>query len=126
LKKPNSPKERNLLKGALRRVFGRSELRNKVLDRHNIDYIDPTRPRVTRWSFCGECGVVEPRYKMQIDHILPVIRLDETLEDLSWTELIEERLWCDESNLMPICLPCHKQKSKIENKLRREYKKGKK
>ena len=126
MKKPTNPKERNLLKGAIRRVFSRSELRNKVLARHDIKHSDPARPRVTKWSFCGECGVVTPRYLMQVDHIKPVIKLGEVLEDLSWTELIENRMWCDEVNLMPVCKDCHKAKTKAENKERRRIKREQK
>jgi 5-methylcytosine-specific restriction endonuclease McrA len=115
---PKNPKERNLLKGAMRRVFSRSDLRRKALEKHDIDYQDPERPRVTKWSFCGECGVIEPRYKMEVDHVSPVIKLDEALEDLTWDQLVD-RLWCDEANLKPICKECHKRKSKAENKERR-------
>ena len=74
-------KERGLLKGAMRRVFSRSELRQQALAKHDIKHTDENRPRVTKWSFCGECGVIEPRYLMQVDHLLPVIALNETLED---------------------------------------------
>lgn len=116
-------KERNLLKGAIRRVFSRSELRNYALSKHDVDFQDPNRPRVTKWSFCGECGVITPRYLMQVDHIIPVIGLTETLEDLSWDELIEQRIWCEVSNLSPKCTDCHKLKSKLENKERRAFRK---
>ena len=127
MNKPPSAKERGLLKGAIRRVFSRSELRNKALAKHDIKHQDPLRPRVTKWSFCGECGVIEPKYLMQVDHTIPVIRVGETLEDLSWTEFIEERIWCDIDNLVPLCQTCHKQKSKLENQVRRALKKeGKK
>jgi 5-methylcytosine-specific restriction endonuclease McrA len=117
MKKPDNPKERNLLKGAMRRLFGRSELRNKVLNRHNIEYFDLNRPRVTKWSFCGNCGALEPRYKMEVDHIEPLIPVDKSLEQMSWDEVVD-RLWCDEKNLMPICKDCHKIKTTNERKQR--------
>ncbi len=122
LKKLNA-KERGLLKGAIRRVFSRSELRREALAKHDIDFIDATRPRVTKWSFCGECGVITPRYLMQVDHVVPIIATTETLEDLSWDELIEARVWCDINNLVPLCKECHKYKTKIENKERNAFKK---
>lgn len=124
MKKPVNPKERNLLKGAIRRVFSRSDLRNQALSKHDIVHVDPLRPRVTKWSFCGECGVITPKYVMQVDHTIPVIATTETLNDLTWDQLIEERVWCDLDNLMPLCPDCHKAKSKIENKERREIKKA--
>lgn len=120
---PKNPKERNLLKGAVRRIFSRSELRNKALAKHDIKHYDENRPRVTKWSFCGECGLIEPKYKMQVDHVSPVIELTETLEDLTWDALVD-RIWCNEENLRPLCQECHKFKSKEENKKRREYKKA--
>jgi 5-methylcytosine-specific restriction endonuclease McrA len=124
LKKPTNPKERNLLKSAVRRVFSRSDLRREALERNAIEHTDPERPRVTKWSWCSDCGTITPRYLMQVDHITPVIGVTEKLEDLSWTELIEDRIWCDANNLQILCLPCHKAKSKQENAERRQYKKG--
>ena len=62
---------------------------------------------------------------MQVDHEVPVIRPGEVLEGLTWDEVVN-RLWCDESNLRAICLPCHKLKSKAENTERRKLKKEKK
>lgn len=118
-----SPKERGLLKGALRRIFSRSDLRRQALDKHNITFQDPNRPRVTKWSFCGECGCIEPRYLMEVDHISPVIKVSETLDSLTIDQLIA-RLWCSIDNLSPICKPCHKAKSKVENKERRAFKRG--
>ncbi len=122
MKNPSSPKERNLLKGALRRVFSRSDLRREALDKHNIVYHDPNRPRVTKWSFCGECGCIEPRYLMEVDHVIPIIALHETLDDLSWDTVVD-RLWCDLSNLVPKCSSCHRRKTQEENKERRRLKK---
>lgn len=124
LKTPKNPKERGLLKGAFRRVFSRSELRLAALNKHNIQHFDADRPRVTKWSWCGECGILEPRYKMEVDHISPVIKVTESLDDLTWDQLAE-RIWCDINNLMPVCKDCHKAKTKTENKLRRTLTKGK-
>lgn len=127
MKRPTSPKERNLLKGAIRRVFSRSELREEALQRSIIPgYLDPKRLRVTKWSMCPDCSTPTPAYLMQVDHISPIIRINESLEDLTWTELIENRVWCSLSNLKAICKSCHKIKTKAENKKRRELKKAKK
>ncbi len=115
-------KERGLLKGAIRRVFSRSELRKKVLETVRVEHSDPTRARVKRWGFCPECKKIIPLYLFQVDHIIPVIHIGETLEDLSWDTLVD-RIWCVESNLQPLCLTCHKQKSKLEGVQRRKAKK---
>lgn len=116
-------KERNLVKGALRRVFSRSDLRRQVIDRSIArDYTDTTRPRVKTWCLCILCAQLIPKSYMVCDHVLPIIAIRETLSDLSWDELID-RLWCSEQNLMAICESCHKVKTLAENKLRRKYKK---
>lgn len=125
MKKPDNAKERNLLKGAIRRVFSRSELRRKVLDASVINsYSDPTRPRVTKWCKCSGCGKMEPKYLMQVDHTEPLIPVNKSLEEMSWDEVINNT-WCAEANLKPICKPCHKLKTKAENKERRRLKREK-
>lgn len=122
MKKPANAKERGLVKGALRRVFSRSELRKQALASNDVTHSDPTRPRVTKWSYCSTCGTIEPRYLMQIDHEQPLVPIDKSLEDMSWDEVVE-RTWCDLDNLKPVCKPCHKEKTKVENKERRRLKK---
>ena len=125
MKKPSNPKERNLVKGAMRRVFSRSDLRREALEKTRIKYADAERPRVTKWSYCTICGIIEPTYLMDVDHNLPLVPLDMSLEEMSWDAVVE-RLWCDISNLNPVCKDCHKAKSKAENKERRLYKKDRK
>ena len=122
LKKPDNPKERNLVKGALRRVFSRSELRRRVVAKSQIQHTDPTRPRVTKWSVCSECKGKVPTYQIEVDHVEPIIAVTETLEALTWDAVVD-RIWCNEENLRAICQPCHRLKTKAENKARREYKK---
>lgn len=125
MKNPKDNKERNLIKSALRRVFSRSNLRREALERQSVEYTDPKRPRVTKWGWCAECGEFTPNYLLEVDHVNPVIKLDETLEDLNWDELVD-RIWCDIGNLRAVDKTCHKIKSKQENKERREFKKGNK
>lgn len=119
MRKPENPKERNLVKGAIRRVFSRSELRREVLAAAIMDLPkDPNRPRVTKWALCSICRKIEAAYMMEVDHIHPVVPLDKSLEELSWDILIE-RLWCNPMDLQVVCKECHKAKSKAENKERR-------
>lgn len=115
-------KEQGLLKGAFRRVFSRSDLRKEVLDFHSVEYHDPKRPRVKRWSWCNECGEVVPSYTLAVDHIQPVVPLTSSLENMSADDLLNA-VWCARVNLQGLCQDCHKQKSKAEMKLRRENKK---
>lgn len=120
-----SAKERGLIKGAIRRVFSRSDLRRKVVDASVVQFTDPSRPRVKKWSVCPLCELFTPKYLMEVDHKNPIIGVDTTLEDMSWDTVID-RVWCEENNLMAICKSCHKEKTKMENKARRAHKKGKK
>lgn len=126
MKKPDNPKERNLIKGAIRRVFSRSELRRRALDKALVkDYHDPNRKRVTRWGRCATCNKLEPLYLLEIDHKEPLVPVDSSLEEMTWDEVID-RQWCDERLLQAVCKPCHHEKSKAENKERRANKKAKK
>lgn len=118
-------RERALIKGALRRVFSRSELRQKVLDTADIVHTDLTRPRVKKWSKCPVCLNPIPKYLMAVDHILPLIPTDTTFEEMSIDTVID-RLWCEENNLQPICPDCHDAKTKKEREERKLHKKGKK
>lgn len=117
-------KEKGLLKGAIRRVFSRSELRKRALDKAIVkEFSDPSRKRVTRWGKCTSCNKMEPAYLLEIDHEEPVVPIDSSFEDMSIDELVN-RIWCDERLLNPMCKSCHKLKSKEENKNRRLRKKA--
>lgn len=119
---PPTKKERGLIKGALRRVFSRSEARMAALADAAISHADPARPRVTRWGRCRKCSSPTALYQIQIDHNIPVVPITSTLEQMSWDELVS-RMWCEPENLVPLCKPCHLVKSKAEVKERRRYKK---
>lgn len=118
-----SPQERGLIKGAIRRVFGRSALRQQAIEKTRIQYVDPTRKRVTKWSQCPMCEQPVPSYLLEVDHILPVIPLDSSLEEMAWDVLIDN-LWCVTDNLRAICKSCHLTKTKEEDKIRRVNKKA--
>jgi len=118
-------KERGLIKGALRRVFSRSELRRMAIDDSRVEHQDPERPRVKKWSKCPECKQFIPTYQMEVDHRVPVIPTDRSLEEMTWNELVE-RIFCDVTNLTALCKPCHNRKSKQEQKLRAQARKEKK
>lgn len=116
-------KERGLIKGGIRRVFSRSELRRSIIDASRTpNYSDGTRPRVTKWSLCKICDQYTPTYLMEVDHSEPIVPLDRTLEDMSWDEVVN-RVWCDPSNLKAMCKPCHKIKTGLERKQRALLKK---
>lgn len=115
-------KDMQLLKGAIRRVFSRSDLRKKIVDLVEIEHVDLKRPRVKKWAWCAICGEVVPKYTLQVDHIEPLQPIGVYLEEMTTDELVQ-RAWCVESNLQAICKPCHSIKSKLENSERRRIKK---
>lgn len=123
MKNPKNSKERNLIKGALRRCFSRSELRKEALESATIPHTDPNRPRVTKWGVCQECGEIVPRYLMEVDHHDPVVPLDTAFEDITTWDEVVDRMWCHIKNLRPLCEGCHDRKSKAENQTRRAIKK---
>lgn len=118
-------KERGLIKGALRRVFSRSELRKAAIDASRIDYTDAARPRVTKWSRCPVCSRPTPTYLMECDHKIPVVKIDQASADMTADQLVDA-IWCKSENLLAICKDCHKAKSKSEAAERRKLAKAKK
>lgn len=116
-------KERNLLKGAIRRVFARSEIRRAVIAISVVNITFENRPRVKRWSLCPSCTKYIPTYQMVVDHIEPLVPISTSLEDMSWDTVVD-RTWCEQNNLMAICKDCHKIKTKLENKERKRSKKN--
>ena len=126
LKNPRiSKKEMGLLKGSIRRVFGRSDLRRRVIETYIIkDYYNPNRKTVKYWIQCEQCKKMEAKSNIQLDHVEPVIPVDKSFEEMSFDEVIN-RQWCEENNLKVLCKPCHHEKTRLENKERRRIKKEK-
>ena len=110
----------NLISGAIRRVFSRSETCKAA--RSRAKHPETKGPRGGNRYICQECGNLFGARDTQIDHNVPVIPLGSSLKDMSWDRYIE-RLFCDVSNLDCLCKGCHKQKTQAENKIRREMKK---
>lgn len=124
MNKQLTPKDRNLIKGAIRRAFSRSALHKEVLNRaKSLGHVDLARPRVKTWYQCEECKKFCAGYELQVDHIEPAVKIDETFENMSLDEFVN-RLWCSVDNLQAICKePCHKNKTKLEKEQRKLYKK---
>jgi 5-methylcytosine-specific restriction endonuclease McrA len=119
-------KERNLIKGAIRRVFSRSDLRRSVIDASVIvGHVDNSRPRVKTWCRCSGCKTPTPKSYMEVDHIDPVVPVNKNLTSMTFDDIVN-RIWCEFTNLQAICPECHTTKTKTENKLRREARKKEK
>lgn len=110
-------KDRGLIKGAIRRVFSRSTLRNQVIAEALVVHSDPERPRVKNWCLCNVCKKPEAKSYMAVDHLSPVIPVDRSFEEMALDEVVD-RLWCAKENLQAICPTCHDEKTKQERKQR--------
>jgi HNH endonuclease len=117
-----TPRERGLIKGALRRVFSRSELRRAVIDASIVQHSDPQRPRVKKWCRCNVCKQPEAKSYMECDHLKPVVPVNTSFEDMSVDNFIDN-LWCLIHNLQSICPKCHDLKTAEERKERKKRKK---
>lgn len=60
---------------------------------------------------CQVCGTWVSTSKMAVDHIIPVISVEEGKQ--TWDEFVA-RLWCAKSNLQRICDTCHDKKTYAE------------
>lgn len=76
---------------------------------------DPNKPG---WFICEVCH--QSREKIDIDHIDPCV--SPVVGLVSWDEYITRRFVFDANKLQGLCKDCHKEKSKKENKIRREKK----
>lgn len=121
-----SNKERGLLKGAIRRIFGRSDLRRRVVESAIVQgYTDPKRKAVKYWVKCADCGKMEAKSNVQTDHKHPVVPVNSSFAEMSFDTVVN-RTWCEENDLQILCLECHKLKTKEENAERRRLKKERK
>jgi len=111
-----------LLKGAIRRVFSRSELRKRVIAKAVVDHRDPSRPRVTKWVRCNQCKQVTPAYLAEVDHLIPIVKIEEIGYNIDCNTLVD-RIWCSEDLLQVLDKTCHAAKTKAENAQRRLHKK---
>ena len=60
---------------------------------------------------CGVCGQWVGSTKISVDHIVPVVSVDEGFQD--WNQFVA-RLFCGIDNLQVICDTCHDHKSYSE------------
>lgn len=116
-----TPKDRGLIKGAIRRAFARSELRRSVLQMAKIIHSDPSRPRVKTWYRCTGCQKPFAQHQLEVDHISPVVPVNTTLEKMSWDDLINNT-WCGKVGLQVLCEECHDSKSALEREQRKAFK----
>lgn len=71
--------------------------------------INPKSGRLAQHFLCAKCKKEFTSKDVQVDHIKP-IGFDKT-----WDQFID-KLFCEKENLQVLCVPCHKKKSKEEQK----------
>lgn len=116
MKKKTPYNQEAAIRGALRRAFSRSPLVREVLEESRQEFPrfkkDGTRHK-KNWvkRQCQVCDEWVSSSKISVDHIDPVISIDEGKQD--WNTFID-RLWCNTSgkaNLQRICDSCHDKKT---------------
>lgn len=106
-----------VLRGAWRRIFKQSDIYREVLNaatrrvaRFNKD---GARAAVdSKEALCNVCKnwvkfSVGGKNNVEVDHIVPVIDVDDISGKVKDWNVYKRRLFCDKSNLQVICDPCH-------------------
>lgn len=121
---PADKKMRNLIIGAIKRVWSRAPARQAVLKRVRVE--EPkfkkdgslaARPAV--FYTCEICGGKAKQNRsadypqIHVDHKDPVVPTHSSIDEMSWSEYLN-RLFCAEVNLQAICSDCHDVKTKWE------------
>jgi 5-methylcytosine-specific restriction endonuclease McrA len=105
----------SFIRGALRQAARRYPVKHQVLDsvkqrvegkRHRFEYQ------------CALCKQAFQRKKVEVDHIKPAGSLNE-YDDLPG---FVERLYCEPDDLQVLCIPCHRDKTKVERAIARREK----
>jgi len=75
--------------------------------------INPASGRMAQFYTCNACQNEFTNKDVEVDHIIPVV--DPKVGFVDWNTFIE-RMFCDRENYQTLCKPCHKKKTKAENK----------
>lgn len=106
----------SFVKSALRNASQRWPPKYKVLSKAYVGQrINPKSGRMAKHYLCKACEEAFPAKEIQVNHIVPVVPV--TGFD-SWDGVVE-RMFCEESGLEVLCIPCHKKTTKEENDARK-------
>jgi 5-methylcytosine-specific restriction endonuclease McrA len=123
LKKKLTWNEDSALRSAWRRIFSRSPIVREVLNsgRRTVPRFnkDGSRHKVDSVQFsCQVCQKWTPAKMIAVDHITPVIDVENVSGRIQdWNEF-KRRLFCSIQNLQRICDECHNIKTQKERSIR--------
>jgi 5-methylcytosine-specific restriction endonuclease McrA len=126
-KKPKTFNEDATLRGAWRRVFARSPIVREVLaeGRRTVPRFnkDGSRHKVDSVQYqCQVCKTWTPAKAVSVDHVIPVIDVENVSGKVQdWNEF-KRRLFCEKKNLQRICDSCHNFKTQNERGQRQAFK----
>ena len=80
--------------------------------------INVSTGRLAQHYKCAECLEEFPAKVVQVNHKEPVVPLTGFT---TWDDYIN-RMFCDDSKLEVLCIPCHKKLTLVENNIRKEFK----
>lgn len=85
--------------------------------------INPATGRLAWRALCGECFGEFLERELEADHISPVVPVDRDYFDAAYSGKqlgeVVRRLLPDPLGYAMLCKPCHRQKTSVENALRR-------
>jgi 5-methylcytosine-specific restriction endonuclease McrA len=118
--RPIWPPMKNQIKGAIRRIFRLSPWMKLSLQKARVE-----KPKVLKdgsvskkpdvYYRCAMCLGEFKQKDVQVDHIVPVVPIERTLQEMSYDEIVD-RIFCGLDNLQVLCKSCHDIKTKNEKK----------
>jgi hypothetical protein len=102
----------SFVKSALRNASQRWPPKYQVLSEACVGQkINPKSGRLAKFYKCKRCQDDFVAKEVQVNHISPVIPVSGFD---SWNGVIE-RMFCEKEGLEVVCIPCHKNITKLEN-----------
>lgn len=119
--------QNSAIRGALRRSFVRSPVIQEIMKQNRkeeVQYNKDGSESLKKAVFfqCNVCKKWERRKKISVDHIEPVISIEEGFVD--WNTFVD-RLFVSIDKLQVLCEDCHSEKTKKERNLRKTVDKDK-
>lgn len=106
-----SATEWGTVRRAINRVWSHSKRYTAILHSFRVECL--VKPG-TYWYTCNHCLDLFRGRDVQLDHIEPVVPLDQTSSEIPLGIYAERRLCSPIENHQVLCKPCHSTKTKLE------------